>query len=248
MPPTSPHTMILLNCTGTQLPANASYPHLSLNGQIQIHHSCQSALHDAATSLSYFDYLQTKFKWLISLETTIHWLKSSSLPFQTIWKRNPHKNSYTNGYHSKTATTWNHLNWTNLPIVPSDKGNSGAYLACNHPDRQVVWKDLHHSLEKHAFQNAVSPTLHDLYAYRLYMGCSQDGNNYHTIYQTYPSTNQSCTTATWLATSHLWLSSDTVAHHVPTPAPNNQQYPLLHQVPDSYLERNEKPSRLRKNR
>jgi len=42
------------------------------------------------------------------------------------------------------------------------------FLACPHPSRQQIWKDLHDWLHKHQFSHGVSNVFHDLLAYGLY--------------------------------------------------------------------------------
>jgi len=39
-----------------------------------------------------------------------------------------------------------------------------------HPERQQLWKELHHSLQKHAVSNNISTTIQNLLAHGLYLG------------------------------------------------------------------------------
>jgi len=44
------------------------------------------------------------------------------------------------------------------------------FLACRHPARQQIWKELHDSLFQHQTKHDVSPIFHDILAFGLYQG------------------------------------------------------------------------------
>jgi len=141
-------------------------------GGIQIRH-LQATLRDAATSLAYFEYLQTKFEWQTPPATTIHWPTVQLAPSQF---KALEKWILTNFAHEwLLLQDWYHVKSISIgQIRPScwqAKETPQHFLTCNHMDCQTIWTELHQSLEKHAFHNAINPTLHNLYAYGLYMNC-----------------------------------------------------------------------------
>jgi len=62
------------------------------------------------------------------------------------------------------------------PSCRQTKETAQHFLACNHTDRKIIWGELHQSLEKHAIHHDISPTLHALYAYGLYIGRQSSTN------------------------------------------------------------------------
>jgi len=51
-----------------------------------------------------------------------------------------------------------------------------SFLACPHPDRQQIWKELHDLLYMHQITNGVSNVFHNILAFGLYQGCQASTN------------------------------------------------------------------------
>jgi len=149
----------------------AAYPHLKINEQIIIRR-LQHTLRDASQTPDYYYYLRNKFNWTQEPDELIHWPT-----FQLALTR---FNQTERRFISKFIHEWlplqdrYHVKSLSVDqICPSCRGapeTAQHFLACPNLERQQVWKDLHHSLQKNSIRNNINSTLHNLFEHGLYLG------------------------------------------------------------------------------
>jgi len=148
------------------------YRHLCIKQQC-ITQCIQHTLCNVATQQPYFNYLQKKFDWeltlvantvhWLTLQQTLRWFKASS--HCTIDKFIHEWLPLQDQIHVQSASC-EHL----CPSCHQAAKTSEHFLACQHPMWQQVWKDLHDKLHKHQIHHSVSMVFHDMFAYGLYWG------------------------------------------------------------------------------
>jgi len=123
---------------------DGGYPHLCIQQQC-IAQQIQHTLWDVVTQQPYFEYLQQKFDWEHTPDSTIQWLiicqtlqcfKASS--HQTITKFIHEWLPLQDQHHVQSASL-EHL----CPSCHQVAKTSDHFLACQRPLQQQVWKELH---------------------------------------------------------------------------------------------------------
>jgi len=148
---------------------SASFPHLSVDGVV-VTQKIQHVLRDAATKLTYFEYLTAKFPGITDPAQTIHWptirlaLKRFKTAERRIISKFIHEWLPLNARHQSSTAT----QVRTCPSCRQTEETVDHFFACRHNDRQQIWKDLHEQLYKHQIKNSVSNIFHDLLATGLY--------------------------------------------------------------------------------
>jgi len=128
---------------------------------------------DAATQQPYFNYLTSKFQWTQSAMHTVYWpiiwLALWQFKATERWMVQEFIHAWLplqDQYHVQSNST-DHI----CPSCCQAAETVNHFLACQHPDQQQIWKELHHdSLFHHQIKHSVSNVFHDILAFRLYQG------------------------------------------------------------------------------
>jgi len=164
-PPANPHQL-------RQNPRNeAGYPHLCIQGHIVIRR-LQAHLRDAATQEAYFQYLQDKFQWTMSPTDVIHWqglqlaLRRFNRSDRTIITKFIHEWLPLQDRHHVHSASSDHL----CPSCHRVPETVHHFLACTHPDRQMLWTELDANLLKYFLRQQIDSSHHELFQYGLLKG------------------------------------------------------------------------------
>ncbi len=149
----------------------AGFPHLLIKDQCIVQ-QLQHQLCDAATQQPYFDYLTSKFQWTENAKTTVYWpaIQLALRWFKaTEWcmlQKFMHEWLPLQDCYHVQSTSTNHV----CPSCWQAIEMADHFLACRHPARQQIWKEMHDSLFQHQIKHDVSNIFHDILAFGLYQG------------------------------------------------------------------------------
>jgi len=153
-------------------PANDSaYPHLVIQKQIIIRR-LQHNLRNASQTPDYYEYLRMKFSWPFEANQNVHW-PSFQLAL-TRFKQTEHR--FLTKYNHEWLPLQDRYHVKSLsidqlcPSCKNEKETAQHFLSCPHPNRQLVWTELHHSIQKHSIRNNISSIICNLIEHGLHHG------------------------------------------------------------------------------
>ena len=138
---------------------------------------------------NYYKYLHNKFCWPPIATPHVQW-PIFQLALSTRFNQSKCRFLIKYIHEWLPLQDWYHIkSLSNDPLCPSchsGKEMAQNFLECPHPDCQQVWKDLHHTIQKHSIKNNLS-TLYNLIKH-IYINGNQP--NPPSVQSQYQWTNQ----------------------------------------------------------